>query len=70
MEIKNKLSWLVWLSGLSTGLGTRGSPVQFPVREFPVMCLGCMSGSQLGAPMRQPHINDSLPLFLPPFPSL
>ena len=27
-----KLPWLVWLSGLSTGLWTRGSPVRFPVR--------------------------------------
>ena len=24
--------WLVWLSGLSAGLRTKGSPVQFPVR--------------------------------------
>ena len=24
--------WLVWLSGLSTGLQNKGSPVQFPVR--------------------------------------
>ena len=24
---------LVWLSGLSTGLRTKGSPVRFPVRE-------------------------------------
>ena len=26
------LSWLVWLSGLSTGLQTKGWPVLFPVR--------------------------------------
>ena len=26
------LSWLVWLSGVSTDLWTKGSPVQFPVR--------------------------------------
>ena len=25
-------SWLVWLSGLSVGLQTKGSPVRFPVR--------------------------------------
>ena len=31
LKIKNK-PWLVWLSGLSTGLWTKGSPVQFPVR--------------------------------------
>ena len=24
--------WLLWLSGLSAGLPTEGSPVQFPVR--------------------------------------
>ena len=33
-------------------------------------CLGCGLGPQLGAHKRQPHIDDSLPLFLPPFPSL
>ena len=27
-----KLPWLVWLSGLSAGLQTKGSLVQFPVR--------------------------------------
>ena len=26
------LPWLVWLSGVSTGLRTKGSPVGFPVR--------------------------------------
>ena len=26
------LPWLVWLSGLSTGLWAKGSPVRFPVR--------------------------------------
>ena len=29
---RNVWPWLVWLSGLSTGLWTKGSPVQFPVR--------------------------------------
>ena len=33
-------------------------------------CLGCGLGPQLGACERQPHIDVSLPLFLPPFPSL
>ena len=33
-------------------------------------CLACGPGPQLGACERQPHINVSLPLFLPPFPSL
>ena len=31
--------------------------------------LDCRPGSQLGAHERQPHIDVSLPLFLPPFPS-
>ena len=33
-------------------------------------CLGCGPGLQLGVLERQPHINVSLPLFLPPSPSL
>ena len=33
-------------------------------------CLGCGPGPQLGAHERQPHIDVSLPLFLPPFPAL
>ena len=33
-------------------------------------CLGCGPGPQLGAFERQPHTDASLPLFLPPFPSL
>ena len=33
-------------------------------------CLGCGPGPQLGVYNRQPHVNVSLPLFLPPFPSL
>ena len=32
-------------------------------------CLGCGPGPQWGLHERQPHINVSLPLFLPPFPS-
>ena len=32
-------------------------------------CLGCGPGPQWGVHERQPHINVSLPLFLPPFPS-
>ena len=41
-------------NSLSAGLQTKGSLVRFPVR----------------AHERQPHIDVSLPLFLPPFPSL
>ena len=33
-------------------------------------CLGCRSDPQQGAHERQPHIDVSLPLFLPPCPSL
>ena len=33
-------------------------------------CLGCGPGPHLGAWQRQSHIDISLPLFLPPFPSL
>ena len=33
-------------------------------------CLGFGSGPLLGARERQPHIDVSLPLFLPPFPLL
>ena len=33
-------------------------------------CLGCRPGPQQGVCKRQPHIEVSLPLFLPPFPSL
>ena len=32
-------------------------------------CLGCGPGPQLGTCERQPCIDVSLPLFLPPFPS-
>ena len=31
-------------------------------------CLGCRPGPQWRAHERQPHIDVSLPLFLPPFP--
>ena len=33
-------------------------------------CLDCRPGPQWGARERQPHIDVSLPLFLPPFPSV
>ena len=31
-KLKRQAPWLMWLSGLSTGLQTKGSLVQFPVR--------------------------------------
>ena len=34
------------------------------------ICLGCRPGPQLVACERQPHIDVSLPFFLPPLPSL
>ena len=33
-------------------------------------CLGCRPGPQWAAHERQPHIDVSLALFLPPFPTL
>ena len=33
-------------------------------------CLGCGPGPQQGALEREPHVDVSLPLFLPPFPSI
>ena len=39
------------------------SPIQFPVRAH-AWVAGQVPG---GAPKRQPHIDVSLPLFLPPF---
>ena len=33
-------------------------------------CLGCGPGPHLGVCEGQPHTDVSLPLFLPPFPSL
>ena len=33
-------------------------------------CLVCRPSPQLGAWERKPHIDVSLPVFLPPFPSL
>ena len=36
----------------------------------PGTCVGCRPGPKLGACERQTHTDVSLPLFLPPFPSL
>ena len=56
------LPWLVWLSGLSAHLGTKGSPVEFPVRAHDWVVGQGPSG---GMHERQPHIDVSLPLSLP-----
>ena len=44
------LSWLVWLSGLTAGLWTKGSPVQFPTSARArvagqVPSRGCVKGN-------------------------
>ena len=59
------LPWLVWLSGLSAGLRTKGSQVRFPSQGT---CLRCRPGPQLGVLERQSHIDVSPLLFLSPFP--
>ena len=64
--------WMVWLSRWGVGLQTKGSPVQFPVRAHAwvagqVPTWGRVRGSQMTFLL---HIDVSLPLFLPPFPSL
>ena len=59
--------WLVWLSGSSAGLQTKGLPVLFPVRAHAWVTSQVPSR---GGCERQPHIDVSLPLFLPPFPSI
>ena len=51
---------LVWLSGLSAGLRTKGSLVQFPVRAHAWVAGQVPSG---GVHERQPHTDVSLPLF-------
>ena len=64
------MPWLVLLSGLSAGLQTKGSwfGSQFVSRQG--TSLGCGPGLQWGVCERQSHMDVSLPLFLPPFPSL
>ena len=61
---KSVFTWLVWLSGLSASLGTKGLPVQFPVRAHAwvagqVPCWGRARGN-----------HTLMFLSLPPFPSL
>ena len=59
--------WLMWLSGLSTGLQTKGLPVQFPVKAHAwvvgqVPSRGYVRGNHT-------VMFLSLSLFLPPFHS-
>ena len=62
-QLKNEQPWLVWLSGLSANLQTKRSLVRFPVRAY---AWGCGLGPKRKALERQPHIDVSLPVFLPP----
>ena len=78
ITLKNfpSLPWLVWLSGLSTGLHTKRVPVRFPYRAHSlsvrapawiagqVPSWGRARGNQLAS---LSHIDVSLPLFLSPF---
>ena len=69
---KGKQPWLVWLSGLSASRRTKRSPVRFPLRTH-AWVVGqtpswrCVGGNQS---MYFSHIDVSLSLFLPLFPSL
>ena len=56
----------MWLCRLGIGLQIERSPVLFPGQGA---CLGCQLVTGWGVCQRQP-ISVSLPLFLPPFPSL
>ena len=56
----------MWLSGLSAGCEPRVAG-SIPSQGT---CLGPRLGSRCGPCERHPHIDVSLPLFLPPFPSL
>ena len=64
--------WLVWLSGLGSSLQTKRSLVQFQFRAH-AWVVGQVPGGASGRGnqlMYLLNINASLPLFLPPFPSL
>ena len=55
------LPWLVWLSGLSASLQTKGLLVPFPVRAHAWVAGQVPSGECTRE--RQPHTDVSLPLF-------
>ena len=59
--------WPVWLSGLNIGLRIKRSLVGFPVRAHAWVA---GQDSWCGMRERQPHIDVSLPLFLPYFPTV
>ena len=68
-HVKNTelLPWLVWLSGLIRWPANQRVAGSIPSQGTG---LGCGPGPQQGERERQSQIGVSLPLFLPPFPSL
>ena len=64
--------WLFWLKGLSATMWTERLLVQFPVRAHAWVAGQVPSWEHAGGNqlMFLLHTNVSLPLFLPPFPSL
>ena len=76
MHLKTKqnktLPWLVWLSGLNAGLSTKRSLVRFPVRAHAWVVGQAPRWGRAGGKLSMylSHIGVSLPLLLPPFPSL
>ena len=67
--IKKKIEpWLVWLSGLSADLQTKGSPFRFPVRPPHAWVAGQVLSR--GRVRGNHTLMFPLPLFLLPFPSL
>ena len=63
LKISNN-HWLVWLSGLSTDLRTKGLPVQFPAKGT---CLCCRPGPSWGHARDNHTLMFPSPLFLPLF---
>ena len=62
-----RVPWLVWLSGLSAGLQTKGSLVPFPVRAHAWVGGQVCRGSVWGATTHwcfSPSLSPSLPLSL------
>ena len=57
------MPWLMWLSGLSAGLQTKGLLVQFPVRAHAWIAGQVPSRGRV----RVNHTLMFLSLFLPPF---
>ena len=62
----------MWLSGLSAGLQTKRWLVLFPVRARAWVAgqVPCWGGMRVSQSMFLSHTDVSLPLFLPPFPTL